>query len=66
MYRVVRRPMIITEWSFPALDSGLPCKHGAGMRVDTQAAEGGLLPHLRQRHGRLAVHGRLPLLHVGR
>ncbi|MBI5683821.1 MAG: hypothetical protein HZC54_01950 [Verrucomicrobia bacterium] len=36
MYRVVRKPMIITEWSFPALDSGLPCKHGAGMRVDTQ------------------------------
>ncbi|MCY2992528.1 MAG: hypothetical protein NTY19_32300 [Planctomycetota bacterium] len=36
MYRVVRRPMIITEWSFPALDSGLPCQHGAGMRVDTQ------------------------------
>jgi len=36
MYQVVRRPMIITEWSFPALDSGLPCKHGAGMRVDTQ------------------------------
>ena len=33
---VVRKPMIITEWSFPALDSGLPCKHGAGMRVDTQ------------------------------
>lgn len=30
------RPMMITEWSFPALDSGLPCKHGAGMRVDTQ------------------------------
>jgi hypothetical protein len=37
MYAVVRRPMIITEWSFPALDSGLPCQHGAGMRVDTQA-----------------------------
>ncbi len=36
MYRVMRKPMIITEWSFPALDSGLPCKHGAGMRVDTQ------------------------------
>jgi hypothetical protein len=36
MYQVVRRPMIITEWGFPALDSGLPCKHGAGMRVDTQ------------------------------
>ena len=36
MYRVVQRPMIITEWGFPALDCGLPCKHGAGMRVDTQ------------------------------
>jgi hypothetical protein len=36
-FKVVRKPMIITEWSFPALDSGLPCKHGAGMRVDTQA-----------------------------
>jgi hypothetical protein len=35
-YRVVQKPIIITEWSFPALDSGLPCKHGAGMRVDTQ------------------------------
>lgn len=35
--RLVQRPMIITEWSFPALDSGLPCQHGAGMRVDTQA-----------------------------
>lgn len=35
-YAVVKRPMIITEWSFPALDSGLPCQHGAGMRVDTQ------------------------------
>ncbi len=35
-YAVVRKPMIITEWSFPALDSGLPCEHGAGMRVDTQ------------------------------
>ena len=33
----VQRPFMITEWSFPALDSGLPCKHGAGMRVDTQA-----------------------------
>lgn len=31
------KPLMITEWSFPALDSGLPCKHGAGMRVDTQA-----------------------------
>ena len=31
-----KRPMMMTEWSFPALDSGLPCMHGAGMRVDTQ------------------------------
>ena len=36
-YAKVGKPMMITEWSFPALDSGLPCKHGAGMRVDTQA-----------------------------
>ncbi|HOH29039.1 MAG TPA: hypothetical protein PLC40_05155 [Candidatus Hydrogenedentes bacterium] len=31
-----QRPMMITEWSFPALDAGLPSEHGAGMRVDTQ------------------------------
>ncbi len=36
-YRRAQRPMMITEWSFPALDAGLPCKGGAGMRVDTQA-----------------------------
>jgi len=36
-YEKCRRPMMITEWSFPALDAGLPSKHGAGMRVDTQA-----------------------------
>ena len=30
------RPMMITEWSFPALDAGLPCEHGAGQRVPTQ------------------------------
>ncbi|HID55206.1 TPA: hypothetical protein EYP37_01660 [Candidatus Poribacteria bacterium] len=35
-YELSGRPLMITEWSFPALDSGLPCKHGAGMRVDTQ------------------------------
>ena len=35
-YAQVQKPFVITEWSFPALDSGLPCKHGAGMRVDTQ------------------------------
>ena len=31
-----KRPMMITEWSFPAYDSGLPCLHGAGQRVPTQ------------------------------
>lgn len=36
-YEQAQKPLMITEWSFPALDSGLPCKHGAGMRVDTQA-----------------------------
>lgn len=36
-HRETGRPLMITEWSFPALDSGLPCKHGAGQRFDTQA-----------------------------
>ncbi len=31
------RPMLITEWSFPALDTGRPCLHGAGQRFRTQA-----------------------------
>ena len=31
------RPLMITEWSFPAYDSGLPCQNGAGQRVATQA-----------------------------
>jgi len=35
-HRLCGRPMMVTEWSFPALDSGLPCTAGAGMRVDTQ------------------------------
>jgi hypothetical protein len=30
------RPLAVTEWSFPALDTELPSRHGAGMRVDTQ------------------------------
>lgn len=33
---VAKKPVLITEWSYPALDSGLPCTHGAGMRVLTQ------------------------------
>ncbi len=42
-FEQVRKPIIITEWSFPALDAKdsrgrpLPSQHGAGMRVDTQA-----------------------------
>lgn len=35
-YAIVKRPMLVTEWSFPALDSGLPCTHGAGQRFRTQ------------------------------
>jgi len=35
-YSKAKKPMMITEWSFPALDSGLPCTHGAGQRFDTQ------------------------------
>ncbi len=31
------KPIMVTEWSYPAYDSGLPCKHGAGQRVETQA-----------------------------
>lgn len=31
-----KKPFMITEWSFPALDAGLPCRHGAGQRVPTQ------------------------------
>ena len=33
----VGRPMLLTEWSFPALDAGRPCLHGAGQRFATQA-----------------------------
>ena len=28
---------MLTEWSFPAFDSGLPCLRGVGKRFDTQA-----------------------------
>ncbi len=37
-----KRPLMLTEWSFPALDATdsegrpLPSRHGAGMRVDNQ------------------------------
>ena len=32
-----KKPFILTEWSFPALDTGRPCTHGAGQRFHTQA-----------------------------
>lgn len=35
-HRMGGRPMMVTEWSFPALDSGLPCTKGAGQRFRTQ------------------------------
>ena len=30
------RPVLLTEWSYPAFDSGLLCRNGAGQRFDTQ------------------------------
>jgi len=36
-YGYVKRPMLVTEWSFPALDAGLPSVHGAGQRFFPQA-----------------------------
>ncbi len=35
-YEWAKKPVIITEWSFPALDAGLPCSSGAGQRFRTQ------------------------------
>jgi hypothetical protein len=32
-----KRPILLSEWSFLSLDSGLPCQHGAGERFDTEA-----------------------------
>jgi hypothetical protein len=36
-YNYVKKPMLITEWSFPALDAGVPSVHGAGQRFLTQS-----------------------------
>ena len=36
-YDYCQCPMMVTEWSFPALDVGLPSIHGAGQRFRTQA-----------------------------
>jgi len=35
-HHLAGKPQMLTEWSFPALDAGLPCTHGAGQRVPTQ------------------------------
>ena len=32
-----KKPFFQTEWSFPAIDTGRPCYHGAGQRFYTQA-----------------------------
>ena len=34
---LAKKPFFLTEWSFPALDTGRPCLHGAGQRFQTQA-----------------------------
>ena len=31
-----KKPIILSEWSFVSLDSGMPCQHGAGERFDTE------------------------------
>ena len=36
-YAWMKKPMLITEWSFISLDSGLPCTGGYGQRFRTQA-----------------------------
>ncbi len=36
-HQMGKRPMMVTEWSFPALDAGLPSTKGAGQRFRTQA-----------------------------
>ena len=43
--RLAGKPLAVTEWSFPALDAGLPSRHGAGMRVDTQAQRAQCFAH---------------------
>jgi len=34
--KVTDSPIFVTEWSFPALDTGRPCLHGEGQRFRTQ------------------------------
>ncbi len=34
--KLCKKPILLSEWSFVSLESGLPCKHGAGERFDTE------------------------------
>lgn len=36
IHRLSGRPVLVTEWSFSSLDSGLPCDRGVGARYSTQ------------------------------
>lgn len=37
LYEKAQRPLLITEWSFPATDTDAPSRYGAGQRFETQA-----------------------------
>lgn len=36
VYKLSQKPILVTEWSYPAKDTKCPSKHGAGQRVPTQ------------------------------
>lgn len=36
LQRLANRPVMVTEWSFPAKDTGHPCRRGAGQRLRNQ------------------------------
>ena len=36
VWKAARKPIIVTEWSFPAMDTGLPSMLGSGQRFRTQ------------------------------
>lgn len=48
LYEQAGKPLFITEWSFPALDSGIPCKEAVGMRVVTQKQRARCFRHFLQ------------------
>ncbi len=52
-HREAGRPLMITEWSFPALDTELPSTHGAGMRVDDQTQRTAAFEHFQEAMFRL-------------